>query len=469
MTLPIDVYVRVSRRGPREDERFHSPEEQEQLARAFAESRGLRVGVVLPPDIDKSGGTVEREGLKRALERVRAGESGGIVVAWLDRFSRDAAQAYDLLRAFEDAGGRVYAPEAPEDVSTPEGTLQMGMFLLFAQYQRQRARAGFDRAKERATLAGIPFRPVPIGYRQRADRKLEVDPETAPAVREVFERRAAGDGWTKLANVLGERTDRVWTRQGVEGIIRRRLYATGRLEHGDVVSEHDAGAIVDEPLWHAAQRVSAKPRPARNPGTPWLLSGLLKCATCGYNLTPRRTGNGYRRYQCQNRRCAARASVVAERLERWVMLQSFAAGDEMETRAQAPDLEALETALATAERRLEQATTPEAQDALGELWAPTVKTRRQERDAALAQLGAARQAAGAPTGDFRLHGVWEDLSSADKREALALFWKAIIVGRKTEEGTPVTFVARGPGGEAGIVLPNSTTKGERDGTAGQAP
>ena len=142
--LPVDVYVRVSRKGPRQDERFHSPEEQEQLARGYAKQRGLKVGVVLPPDIDKSGGTVERDGLRRALERVRAGESQGIVVAWLDRFSRDAAQAYDLLREFESAGGRVYAPEAPEDVSSPEGELQLGMFLLVAQYQRKRSRAGFD-------------------------------------------------------------------------------------------------------------------------------------------------------------------------------------------------------------------------------------------------------------------------------------------------------------------------------------
>jgi DNA invertase Pin-like site-specific DNA recombinase len=120
MSLPVDIYIRVSRRAGREDERFHSPEEQEQLARAYAERRGLDVGIVLPPDIDRSGGTVEREGLQRALERVRAGESQGIVVAWIDRFSRDAAQAYDLLRAFDDAGGHVYAPEAPEDISTPE-------------------------------------------------------------------------------------------------------------------------------------------------------------------------------------------------------------------------------------------------------------------------------------------------------------------------------------------------------------
>ena len=75
----VDIYVRVSRRGAREDEKFHSPEEQERDAREFAGTRGLSVGEVFV-DIDKSGGTLDRPELQRALERVRSGASAGIVV-----------------------------------------------------------------------------------------------------------------------------------------------------------------------------------------------------------------------------------------------------------------------------------------------------------------------------------------------------------------------------------------------------
>lgn len=456
--LPVDVYVRVSRRGPRADERFHSPAEQEQLARAYAKSRGLRVGVVLPPDIDKSGGTVERAGLKQALARVRSGESGGMVVAWLDRFSRDAAQAYDLLRAFEDAGGRVYAPEAPEDVSTPEGELQLGMFLLVAQYQRKRSRAGFERAKERAILAGIPVGPVNFGYRQRDDRRLERDPAAVPVVRELFERRAAGEADGGLVRLLDAATGRKWSRQAVAAIVRNRLYATGRLEYGGVVSEHDAGAVVDEPLWQAAQRAPRRPRPPRNPDSPWILTGLLRCGSCGSSLAPVRSSKAEgpkvrRRYACRSRACEARVSVQAERIERWVTLRSFEAGDEVATRAAAPDLSALEDAAAAAERRLAQALAPEAQDALGDEWPTTVKARRAERDAAMARLGEARQENGVPAHEFRLRDVWDGLPPADRRAALALFWREVRVGRRTDGGTPLTLVARGPGGEAEVTLP----------------
>ena len=87
------------------------------------------------------------------------------------------------------------APDAPADWTSPEGELQAGIVFAFAQYVGKRARACFERAKERAIMAGIPVatRP-PVGYRQREDRRLAPDPDVAPVIREVFERRAAGWG-----------------------------------------------------------------------------------------------------------------------------------------------------------------------------------------------------------------------------------------------------------------------------------
>ena len=40
-------------------------------------------------------------------------------------------------------------------------------------------------------------------------------------------------------------------------LVRRELYRTGRLTLGDVVSEVEAGVIVDEATWYAAQAPSA--------------------------------------------------------------------------------------------------------------------------------------------------------------------------------------------------------------------
>jgi DNA invertase Pin-like site-specific DNA recombinase len=145
---PVDIYVRVSRVGKR-GERLISPDEQERRARDLARERGLDVGEVLT-DLDESGGKLDRPGLSEALRRVEARKSGGGIVAWLDRLSRDSEHAHGLVRRIDEAGGAIYAPDAPADWTTPEGELQAGILFAFAQYVLKRASAGFERAKAQA-------------------------------------------------------------------------------------------------------------------------------------------------------------------------------------------------------------------------------------------------------------------------------------------------------------------------------
>jgi DNA invertase Pin-like site-specific DNA recombinase len=456
---PLAIYVRVSRRGDRDDGRFHSPREQEARARAHAEARGHTTDGVYA-DIDVSGAIrpAERPEMGRLLEALDRGEVGGIAAFDLSRLSREPAHGDWLVRRVTDAGGLITTPDMPDDVTSATGEFQFGIMLQVARLYRRSAGERIETAKERAIRAGIPVSPTPIGYRKRADRTLEPDPETAPVVRELFERRAAGDGYGRLAELLAARTGRTWSRQAVAHILRNRLYATGRLQRGDVVSEVEAGALVDEPLWQAVQRAAPKPRPPRDPDARWLLSGLLRCGTCGRSLAPwvgskAKRERPARRYRCQNRACRARASVDAGRAEKWVLLQTFAAVEGVAARSRAPDLSALEDDAARAERRLEQVLAPEARDALGDLWAADAKARRLERDDALARLGEARAAAEAPDVDLDLPDVWEGLSQHDRREALAALWKEIVVYPRAAEGTRIKFVARGPLSEAAVVLP----------------
>src|SRR5262245_1975702 len=153
-TRPVDIYVRVSRKGARVDERFHSPADQERDARAFAERRGLRVAEVIT-DIDKSGGTLERPGLQEALARVQAGQSGGIVVAYLSRLTRETSQGLGLLEDIRETGGEVYAPNL-SDHTTADGRMLNTIQLAIDAGMRERAKEQIARARENAIAAGIP-------------------------------------------------------------------------------------------------------------------------------------------------------------------------------------------------------------------------------------------------------------------------------------------------------------------------
>lgn len=91
-TQRVGIYVRVSRKGDREDDRFHSPKEQAERAAALAVAKGFTPGPVFE-DIDVSGATApaKRPAMDRLLKAIEAGELAGIAAFSLDRLSREPA------------------------------------------------------------------------------------------------------------------------------------------------------------------------------------------------------------------------------------------------------------------------------------------------------------------------------------------------------------------------------------------
>src|SRR5438876_269650 len=87
-----DGYVRVSRVAGRSGESFISPDEQRLAIKAWAKSTKTKI-LEWHEDLDQSGGTLERPGFSAALERCRAGLTGGIVAAKLARRTRSVARA----------------------------------------------------------------------------------------------------------------------------------------------------------------------------------------------------------------------------------------------------------------------------------------------------------------------------------------------------------------------------------------
>jgi DNA invertase Pin-like site-specific DNA recombinase len=83
----MDGYIRVSRRMGREGPGYISPDVQREAIERWAAYRDVEVGE-WHVDEDWSGGTQERPGLERAIDRAVTGETGGIVSWKIDRFSR---------------------------------------------------------------------------------------------------------------------------------------------------------------------------------------------------------------------------------------------------------------------------------------------------------------------------------------------------------------------------------------------
>lgn len=445
--LPIAGYIRVSRKGDREE--LRSPDFQAKAIERYCDAEGLAIEL-LPPEIDVSGSKSKRPILDAAIARIKAGELGGLVVAKLDRLSRMSPRDRVLLfEEVEDAGGVILSAGEQLDPSTPEGRFAREVFLGIARMQWEKYREGFETAKAEAIAAGIPVNTrAAVGYTKGDDHRLMSDPVAAPIVREVFERRAAGEGPAALGQFLtasGVKTSQgsaTWSKQAVYGLLANRVYL-GEVSYGNPPRFVNAQAhepIVDLATWTAAQNPPRATRTARAGGkTEFLLTGLARCEGCGYSMQATTSSHSHRIYRCTRTHsggvCPAPARVRADALETAIEAQFWQwASDVHSEPADQPDVDLapLEHALALAERRVMQAMTPEVQDAAGEAWAAMIRERREERDAAAQELGQARAKAELPTrrpvvDTVSLERRWSTMAAVERRELLAdVLWTDCI-------------------------------------------
>jgi hypothetical protein len=248
-------------------------------------------------------------------------------VVWnLDRFSRSLMDALDALDRIEKAGGHLYSEEGAT------GKLERSILFAVAEHQRDKIRDNFRRADASAIERGIHIASrVPTGYTRDPKTRRLVPNEFAPLIVGLFERRAKGMGWQRLAQWFVEQGGSSKTNaQAVKWMIRNRAYL-GHAYSGDLVNRRAHPPIVTQLLFDRANAISG--RPPKHDGSlssQLLLSGLVRCATCGYVMSVSSTttsANGERRpvaaYRCNHEHCSARASVRGLDLDPFVVRTLF--------------------------------------------------------------------------------------------------------------------------------------------------
>ena len=311
-------YIRVSKVGGREGDSFISPQLQREQIEAVARREGLEIAEVIE-ELDASGGDASRPGWNRAIEMVERGEVDGIAVWNLARFSRSVKDALSALERIQDAGGNVWS--ATEDFGDgPSGKMLRTILLAVGEAERDRARATFSAATASAVERGIHVAgKIPLGYARGPDRRLVLDPATAPVVLGLFERRARGWSWTRLARWLADEGHEM-SENGVAGLVRNPVY-TGQARYGPSKKDDAHQAIVPRSLW---RRCQSKALPSARTGKlteKYLLQGLAVCSACMKSMylsgSGRRCRNPY--YYCRQLSCTSHAYAQAHKLDAYVM------------------------------------------------------------------------------------------------------------------------------------------------------
>jgi DNA invertase Pin-like site-specific DNA recombinase len=320
---PIDGYIRVSRVGDRSGESYISPKVQRTALERWAAEREVEL-LVHEPEENASGATMDRPVFNRIMRRIRARESGGIVVYKLDRFARTLVGGLTTLTELTDHRALFASATEPLfDFTTADGRIFLQINLMMAEYFRERAKESWETSLTHAVGRGVHIAPdVPYGYVKNEAKRLVPDGR-APFVLQAFEQRSRGWPFQRIADWLNEeappRSDgRAWTATSVERMIRRRVYL-GVAHWGGHENPDAHKPLVNDELWHEAQRRVQHYSKQRIGDDIALLHGIVRCAGCRFLMSRAlNKSGGYRRqyYRCRVHRvsgtCSAPAAVRAD-------------------------------------------------------------------------------------------------------------------------------------------------------------
>lgn len=299
------LYVRFSSHNQTEQ----SIEGQTRVCRDFCKRHNIRIVEIYADRATSASKDIEKR--VQFLKMIKDSEKGlfdAVIVYKLDRFARSrydsATYKYRLKR------NGVQLISATENISNdPEGiileSVLEGMAEFYSAELSQKINRGMrESAYKHNSIGGA----VPLGYKIE-DKKLVIDPKTAPLVKEAFEKYADGETVAEICrqfNARGYKTSKgtAFGKSSFTKIFRNERYI-GVYTFHDYRAEGAVPAIIDKDLWDRVQlRVGKiKNAPARNKAkVVYLLSGKLFCGHCGSRMNGNSNASNYYYYQCYGKK-----------------------------------------------------------------------------------------------------------------------------------------------------------------------
>ena len=324
----VGMYVRLSRDDERVGESL-SIENQKAILSEYIETQGWTLHDIYVDD-GISGTTFERPGVKRLLEDAQQGVINTILVKDMSRFGRNYIMVGQYLDyVFPSFGIRFVALSDNIDTENKD-TPAMDMMPItnvfnewWAATTSKKLRAvRIKNAKEGKN--GMTH--APYGYTLGTDEKrtLQVNAETAPVVRRIFEMRAIGMTPRKIADILNvekvltpndyriattgingvRNSSHLWHTTVLRTLLSNQAYIGNLVQHKSttisyknhkwqrrpeeewIVVENAHEAIIPKELWDKVKEVEKAVGHGKHTARGYMhpLSGLMFCADCGAKM-----------------------------------------------------------------------------------------------------------------------------------------------------------------------------------------
>ena len=310
------IYTRKSSEEGLEQD-FNSLDAQREACAAYIKSQKHEGWTELPARYDDggfSGGNMQRPGLVRLLDDIRAKRVDVIVVYKVDRLTRSLADFAKIVEVLDAQGVSFVAVTQQFNTTTSMGRLTLNVLLSFAQFEREiageRIRDKIKASRGKGMWMGGS---VPLGYEVK-DRALVINKTEAKKVRLIFKRYVELGSVDALAEELNKKkilSHRRVTQDGktISGkpITRGNLYMIlqnptylGMVVHKGTTYQGLHRPIVDREVWNRVQDQLARNRVNHRKQTrarvPSLLTGLVFDEAVE-RLTPSHSNRGGLRYR----------------------------------------------------------------------------------------------------------------------------------------------------------------------------
>lgn len=315
-TLRCAIYTRKSTEEGL-DQEFNSLDAQREACEAYIASQRHEGWKLVPDRYDDggiSGGTLERPGVRRLLDDVKAGKVDLVVVYKIDRLTRSLADFAKLVDEFDAANCSFVSVTQAFNTATSMGRLTLNVLLSFAQFEREvtaeRIRDKIAASKKKGLWMGGA---CPLGY-EPDGRTLKIIEAEAETVRTIFRLYAELGCLRKVqleAERLGLKTKKRESRNPklcggvtpsrgrIHQILRNPIYA-GKIRHKEKVYDGQHPAIVDAGLFEAVQEkiafASDRPTNMKDPASRSLLVSRLWDGE-GNRMIPSHTKRKKKRYR----------------------------------------------------------------------------------------------------------------------------------------------------------------------------
>lgn len=313
--MRIAAYARYSS----DQQREASIDDQLRNCRAYCARQGWPAPVIYS-DSAVSGARTDRADYTRLL--CDAHQFDVLIVDDLTRFGRDKDELGKIVKRLTFSGVRLIGVSDGVDTSRKSAKADVGLRGLMSELFLDDLAEKTHRGLTGRALAGSSAGGLAYGYVVTNTGGRAVDEFQAQIVRRIFAEYIEGRSPRQIA--AGLNADRIpsargstWAMSAIRGdkrgigILSNELYAGRQIwnrsrwvKHPDtgrrlrkerpqsewIVTDHAELAIVDQSTWETAQRrlrertaATAGRAPGAGPGRParHLLSGLLRCETCG--------------------------------------------------------------------------------------------------------------------------------------------------------------------------------------------